>query len=40
MKEATIGKARAQLELGLLVEAKKGFEQVASIREWRGEATA
>jgi TolA-binding protein len=40
MKEATIGKARAQLELGLLADAKKGFEQVASIREWRGETTA
>ncbi len=39
-KEATIGKARAQLELGKYAEAKKGFETVASIREWRGEATA
>ena len=39
-KEATIGKARAQLELGMYAEAKKGFETVASIREWRGESTA
>ena len=28
------------LALGKLDEAQKGFEQVASVREWRGEATA
>jgi TolA-binding protein len=39
-KEATIGKARAQLELGMYAEAKKTFETAASIREWRGETTA
>lgn len=40
IKEATIGKARALLELKRYDEAKKLFEQVASIREWRGESTA
>lgn len=40
MKEATIGKAQTLLELGKYDESKKLFEQVASIREWRGDATA
>jgi TolA-binding protein len=40
MKEATLGKARTLLELGKFDDAKKLFEQVASIREWRGDATA
>ncbi len=40
MKEATIGKAKTLMELGKLDESKKLFEQVASIREWRGDATA
>ncbi len=40
MKDATIGKAHALLELGRYDESKKLFEQVASIREWRGESTA
>lgn len=40
MKEATIGKAKTLLELGKYDESKKLFEQVASIREWRGDATA
>ncbi len=40
MKEATIGKAKTLVELGKLDEAKKLFEQVASIKEWRGDATA
>jgi TolA-binding protein len=40
IKEATIGKARALLELGRYDESRKLFEQVASIKEWRGEATA
>ena len=40
IKEATIGKARALLELQRYDEAKKLFEEVASVREWRGESTA
>ncbi len=40
MKEATIGKAKTLLELGKFDESKKLFEQVAGIREWRGDATA
>ena len=40
MKEATIGKAKTLMELGKFDESKKLFEQVASIREWRGDATA
>ena len=40
LKEATIGKAKALLELGRYDESKKLFEQVASIKEWRGDATA
>lgn len=40
IKESTMGKARALLELGRYAEAKKLFEQVAGIREWRGESTA
>ena len=40
IKEATMGKARTLLALGRHAEAKKLFEQVASIREWRGESTA
>jgi TolA-binding protein len=40
MKEATIGKAKTLLELGRFEESKKLFEQVASIKEWRGESTA
>jgi TolA-binding protein len=40
LKEVTIGKARALLALGKLDDAQKVFEQVASMREWRGEATA
>ena len=35
-----MGKARTLLALGRHAEAKKLFEQVASIREWRGESTA
>src|SRR4029079_18075474 len=34
------GKARTLLELGKFDESRKLFEQVASIREWRGDATA
>jgi tetratricopeptide (TPR) repeat protein len=40
IKEATIGKAQALLELGKYDESKKLFEEVASIKEWRGDATA
>jgi tetratricopeptide (TPR) repeat protein len=40
LKEATIGKANALLELGRYEESKKLFEQVASIKEWRGDSTA
>ena len=40
VKDATVGKARALLELGRFDESRKLFEQVASVREWRGESTA
>jgi TolA-binding protein len=40
LKEATIGKAKTLYELKQYPEAKKLFEQVASVREWRGESTA
>ncbi len=40
LKEISLGRARALLALGKLDEAQKAFEQVASVREWRGEATA
>ncbi|MDB6151650.1 MAG: hypothetical protein JWL90_103 [Chthoniobacteraceae bacterium] len=40
VKEATIGRAKTLLELGDYDESKKLFEQVAGVREWRGESTA
>jgi TolA-binding protein len=40
LKDVTVGKAKTLLAMGRLDEAKKIFEQVASTREWRGEATA
>ena len=40
LKDITLGQAKTLLALGKLDEAQKGFEQVASVREWRGEATA
>jgi TolA-binding protein len=40
LKEVTVGKAKALLALGKLDDAQAVFEQVASMREWRGEATA
>ncbi len=40
LKDATIGKAKTLLELGKYDESKKLFEQVATVREWRGESTA
>ena len=40
IKEATVGKAKTLLELKQYSDAKKLFEQVASVREWRGDSTA
>jgi TolA-binding protein len=40
IKEATIGKAKTMLALNRLDEAAKLFEEVASVKAWRGEATA
>ncbi|MDQ6622545.1 MAG: tetratricopeptide repeat protein, partial [Verrucomicrobiota bacterium] len=40
LKDLTVGKAKTLLAMGRLVEARKVFEQVASVRDWRGEATA
>jgi TolA-binding protein len=40
LKELTVGQGKALLALNRLDEAKKIFEQVASVREWRGESTA
>ncbi len=40
LKEITVGRAKTLLALGKLDEAQKAFEQVASVREWRGESTA
>ena len=40
LKDVTLGKAKSLLMLGKLDDAKKVFEQVASVREWRGDATA
>jgi TolA-binding protein len=40
LKDVTLGRGKALLALGQLDEAKKVFEQVAAVREWRGEATA
>ena len=40
LKDISLGRAKSLLALGKLDEAQKGFEQVASVREWRGEATA
>lgn len=40
LRELTVGKAKTLLAMGKLDEAKKVFEQVASVREWRGESTA
>ena len=40
LKEATIGRGRALMELARYDEAEKVFEQVSSVREWRGESTA
>lgn len=40
LKDLTVGKAKTLLAMSRLDEAKKVFEQVASVREWRGESTA
>lgn len=40
LKDVTLGQAKTRLALGQFEEAKRGFQQVASVREWRGEATA
>ncbi len=40
LKDLSVGRAKTLLALGKLDEAQKAFEQVASVREWRGEATA
>ena len=40
MKEATIGEAKTLLEQGHYDEARKLYEQIATVREWRGESTA
>src|SRR5205807_7554994 len=38
LKDLTVGKAKILLAMDQLEEAKKAFEQVASVREWRGES--
>ncbi len=40
LKELTVGKGKTLLAMDKLDDAKKIFEQVASVREWRGESTA
>lgn len=40
LKDVTLGRAKTLLAMGKLDEAQKQFEQVASVREWRGDATA
>lgn len=40
LKDVTIGQAKTLLALGRLDEAEKLFKQIASTREWRGDATA
>ncbi len=40
LKDLTVGQAKTLQALGKLPEAKKIFEQAASVREWRGETTA
>jgi TolA-binding protein len=40
LKNLSLGRAQTLFALGQLDEAQKAFEQVASVREWRGEATA
>jgi TolA-binding protein len=40
LREVTLGRAKALLQLDRVDEARPVLEQVASTREWRGEATA
>ncbi|HEY2342735.1 MAG TPA: tetratricopeptide repeat protein, partial [Chthoniobacteraceae bacterium] len=40
LKEATVGRAKTLLELGRYEDARKHFEEIAGMREWRGDATA
>ena len=40
LKDINVGKGKTLLALNRLDEAKRVFEQVASVREWRGESTA
>ena len=40
LKDVTVGQGKALLALGRLDEARKIFEQAASVKEWRGETTA
>ena len=40
LKDLTVGQAKTLLAMGRLDEAKKIFEQAASVHEWRGETTA
>lgn len=40
LKDVTVGKAKTLLAMGRLEEARKVFEQIAQVREWRGESTA
>ena len=40
LKDLTVGRGKTLLAMDKLDEAKKVFEQVASVREWRGESTA
>ena len=40
LKEALLGQAKVHLEKGNYVEATKLFQEVAGVREWRGESTA
>jgi tetratricopeptide (TPR) repeat protein len=40
VKDATVGKAKTLLEMGQYDASRKLFEQIATVREWRGESTA
>ncbi len=40
LKDVTLGQAKTLLAMGRLDEAEKLFKQIASTREWRGDATA
>ncbi|MGH8093503.1 MAG: tetratricopeptide repeat protein [Chthoniobacterales bacterium] len=40
LKDLSLGRAKTLLALGKLDEAERAFEQVASVRQWRGDATA